>query len=155
MSLKSSVNWPTLRPNFNPSKIIKKLERLFLISFSSRVVNYLVFNPVQSAYRPHHPTETTLLHTANHISKSPNALHFFGPQCRVLHHWPCWAHDQIGWIFSVPRQCITVATLLSQQSNTGSPKRSVLTISNSPHIWSPTRISPWTNIIFYIHFSSW
>ena len=39
------------------------------------------------------------------------------------------------------RQCVTVATILSPQSNIEIPSRPVLIISNTSHIWSPTRIS--------------
>lgn len=58
------------RPISNLNTISKILERLFLSVLYPHVCNSPAFNPMQSAYRPFHSTESALLHTLNHIYTS-------------------------------------------------------------------------------------
>ena len=55
------------RPISNLNNISKLLERLFLFRFQSHVSNSPNFNPLQSAYRRFHSTETSLLNTLDQV----------------------------------------------------------------------------------------
>jgi len=55
------------RPISNLNNISKILERLYLSVLQPHILSCPAFNPLQSAYRPRHSTETALLHTLNHI----------------------------------------------------------------------------------------
>ena len=55
------------RPISNLNNISKLLERLFLTRFQSRISNSPNFNPLQSAYRKFHSTETSLLNTLDQV----------------------------------------------------------------------------------------
>ena len=55
------------RPISNLYNISKLLERLFLFRFQSHVSNSPNFNPLQSAYRRFHSTETSLLNTLDQV----------------------------------------------------------------------------------------
>ena len=57
------------RPISNLNNISKLLERLFLFRFQSHVSNSPNFNPLQSAYRRFHSTETSLLNTLDQDSE--------------------------------------------------------------------------------------
>ena len=55
------------RPISNLNNISKILERLFLHFFQPHLTSCPAFNPLQSAYRPYHSTETALLYTLDRI----------------------------------------------------------------------------------------
>ena len=55
------------RPITNLNNISKIIERLFLARFQPHVTSSPNFNPLQSAYRKCHSTETALLNTLDHI----------------------------------------------------------------------------------------
>jgi hypothetical protein len=61
------------RPISNLNNISKVLERLFLNRVQSYVVSSPNFNQFQSAYRPRHSTETSLLATLDSIFQSSDA----------------------------------------------------------------------------------
>jgi len=62
-----SANVANFRPISNLNNISKMLERLFLARLQPHVIESHNFNPLQSAYRPLHSTETSLLFTLNNI----------------------------------------------------------------------------------------
>ena len=53
------------RPISNLNNILKLLERLFLARLQSHLINSPHYNPLQSAYRTGHSTETALLTLLN------------------------------------------------------------------------------------------
>ena len=55
------------RPISNLNNISKLLERLFLTRFQPHISNSPNFNPLQSAYRKFHSTETSLLNTLDQV----------------------------------------------------------------------------------------
>ena len=61
------------RPISNLDFISKILERLFLARIQSHILSSPNFNQLQSAYRRHHSTETSLLHTLDHILRSSDS----------------------------------------------------------------------------------
>jgi hypothetical protein len=61
------------RPISNLNNISKLLERLFLLRFQPHVQNCSNFNIMQSAYRPLHSTETSILPTLNSIYRSADS----------------------------------------------------------------------------------
>ena len=61
------------RPISNLNNISKIVERLFLCRFQPHVTTSPNFNQLQSAYRPFHSTETSLLYTLNNIYTSADA----------------------------------------------------------------------------------
>jgi hypothetical protein len=58
------------RPISNLNNISKILERIFLSRLQPHITTSTNFNPLQSAYRKHHSTETALLNTLDHIYSS-------------------------------------------------------------------------------------
>jgi hypothetical protein len=58
------------RPVSNLNNISKILERIFLTRLQPDITSSANFNPLQSAYRKHHSTETALLNTLDHIYSS-------------------------------------------------------------------------------------
>jgi len=61
------------RPISNLNLISKILERLFLARIQSHITSSPSFNQYQSAYRRHHSTETSILHTLESILLSSNS----------------------------------------------------------------------------------
>ena len=55
------------RPISNLNNISKLLERLFLIRFQPHISNSPNFNPLQSAYRKFHSTDTSLLNSLDQV----------------------------------------------------------------------------------------
>lgn len=68
---------PSCLSNYRPishlNTISKILERLLLSVLQPHVTACSSFNPLQSAYRPFHSTETALLHTLNHIYEAADS----------------------------------------------------------------------------------
>lgn len=67
------TNFANFRPISNLNNISKILERLFLARILPHVLSSANFNPLQSAYRRNHSTETALLHTFDHIFHSADS----------------------------------------------------------------------------------
>ena len=61
------------RPISNLDFISKILERLFLARIQSHITSSPSFNQYQSAYRRHHSTKTSILHTLDNILHSPDS----------------------------------------------------------------------------------
>jgi len=70
---------PSLPANYRPisnlNNISKILEKLFLVRLQPHVTSSLNFNPLQSAYRPLHSTETALLFTLDSIYRAADQGH--------------------------------------------------------------------------------
>jgi len=70
------------------SKILQRLQRLFLARILSHITSSPSFNQYQSAYRRHHSTKTSILHTLDSIllsSDSGKSLIIFGRM--LLEKW--------------------------------------------------------------------
>ena len=64
------LNAGNYRPISNLNNVSKISERVFLSRLQPHITTSTNFNPLQSAYRKHHSTETALLNTLDHIYSS-------------------------------------------------------------------------------------
>ena len=135
------------RPISNLNNFSKILERIFLSHLQPHIVSSSNFNPLQSAYRKFHSTETALLNTLNQVysaaaNSQPTVLvsldlsaAFDAIDCSTL---LCRLHSDFGvsgaalnWIHSYltgRSQCVTVGRCHSatQSVTSGVPQGSVL-----------------------------
>ena len=75
------------RPISNLNNIAKIIERIFLSRLQPHILSSPNFNPLQSAYRKSHSTETALLNSLNHIYNSYGSC-LSRSECRIRHHRP-------------------------------------------------------------------